>query len=73
MALNPSSNGEVLNPKEAATFLRTTVRTLKFWRSNRSKGLDPKGPPYSRTGHKTILYLKADLIAWIEENKPSAG
>lgn len=48
----------LLTPKEAASFLRVAEETLAKWRT---KGT---GPKFRRLGHRTVRYLKADLVAW---------
>jgi hypothetical protein len=55
-----------LRPKQAANYLANlgcffSPRTLSNLRSNNNAG---KGPPFVRSGSKTIRYLKSDLEEW---------
>lgn len=48
----------LLNPHEAAEYLRLEQRTLNNWRHRR------QGPPYYRVGAR-IRYSLPDLQAWV--------
>ena len=59
-----------LSPKEAARYMANlgcalSHRTLGNLRSNNNAG---KGPPFFRSGWRTIRYLKADLDAWVKKH-----
>lgn len=71
--LNPNAinfeddlSGNVTAPI-AAMFLGITTSTLAAWRQRNY------GPPYIRTGTRIVLYPKADLVQWIENNKTRPG
>jgi len=64
-----------LTVEEAAVFLRVSPSTLN---KMRMPGHPTGGPVYSQAGKKgtggsnqKVLYLKRDLVAWLEENKVS--
>lgn len=51
-----------LTPKEAATYLRFSPKTLEEWRA------DKKGPRYHKLGQSrksAVLYHRNDLDAWM--------
>ena len=50
----------VLTPPEAAKFINMTPRFLAM---RRYRG---GGPPHIRISRTRVMYLKSDLIAWIE-------
>ena len=52
---------ENLRPDEAASYLRTSERTLARWRNQRI------GPPWVRAG-RAVLYRRKDLEEWLEQN-----
>lgn len=60
---------EVFSVAEAAAFLRTKPQTLDKWRLTRS------GPPFSRIGQGRgkILYIKAQLVEWLNQNAMRAA
>jgi|OM-RGC.v1.035869754 hypothetical protein len=49
---------EILDPEEAAQFLRLSPRTLEYYRQQ------ARGPAYSKLG-KNVVYAREDLRAWI--------
>ncbi|AHK80055.1 hypothetical protein M911_13840 [Ectothiorhodospira haloalkaliphila] len=51
----------VLNPKEAATYVRSTERTLACWRSL------GRGPKFVKVG-RFVRYRVTDLDDWLEEH-----
>jgi excisionase family DNA binding protein len=53
---------DCLTAKEAAKFLRVSIKTLERWRR------ESKSPPYIKT-KRTILYKTEDLLAWLELHK----
>jgi excisionase family DNA binding protein len=52
---------ELMNPREAAAYLRVSMATLAKWRTLR------KGPSYTRTG-KTVKYDKKALDSYLKKN-----
>ncbi|PSH03366.1 MAG: DNA-binding protein [Acidobacteria bacterium] len=52
---------DLLTEQEATAFLHKSARVLRFWRT---AGI---GPAYVKLG-KTVLYDRADLIAYIRSN-----
>ena len=50
----------VLTPVEAAKFINMTPRFLAM---RRYKG---GGPPHIRISRTRVMYLKSDLVAWID-------
>jgi hypothetical protein len=50
---------ELLTEAQAAEFLHQKPRTLRDWRRRR-------GLPHFKPTQKTVLYRKADLLAWLE-------
>lgn len=55
-AYNP---GDLLDPKEAASYLKLAEATLRNWRAAK------KGPAVSRVGKRAIRYRFSDLEAFI--------
>ena len=47
-----------LNEREAAQFLSIEPRTLRLWRRTR-------GVPYFSPSKRTILFSRAELLAWL--------
>ena len=69
--LNLPNNAQ-LTTSEAALFLRRSVTTLERWR------VSGEGPDYIQSGklgakgtNQSILYEKADIVAWSQANKVS--
>jgi excisionase family DNA binding protein len=52
---------ENLRPDEAASYLRTSERTLARWRKQRI------GPRWVRAG-RSVLYRRQDLDGWLAQN-----
>ena len=50
---------EILNTKEAATYLGLSYSTLCRWR------MTGEGPPFVRAGARRIIYRKTDLDNWL--------
>jgi hypothetical protein len=59
VALEPGV--ELLTQEQAASFLHKSSRVLRFWRT---AGI---GPAYVKLG-KTVLYNRADLLAYVRRN-----
>lgn len=63
---------EYLTTEEVATYARTSVDTVRYWRT---KGIGPHG---ARVGRR-ILYRRSDVEAWVHarfedaEQSPSAS
>lgn len=58
---------DVLTEKEAAQVLRIKPDTLRHWRTaKRYKG---RAPPFIQQGRGRVLYLRADLAAWLLANR----
>lgn len=55
----------LLTPKQAASFLQVSEKTLEKWRT---KGT---GPKFRRLGHRMVRYQQSDLDAW--PGSPSAA
>lgn len=64
---------KLLTVQEAAAFLGVEPARMKFWRINRQKGIDPKGPQYVKLGYRTVKYAPSDLQAFVEMNKHKEG
>ncbi|MFO1496516.1 MAG: helix-turn-helix domain-containing protein [Lysobacterales bacterium] len=59
---------DVLTEAEAAAFLRTKPDTLRHWRTRKSGAV--KGPAWIKASKRArVLYLKSDLVAWLERNR----
>lgn len=56
----------LLSESEAATFLKTSVRTIRDWR--RFRGL-----PHVRISNKVVLFRAADLDGWLASRVVSMG
>lgn len=54
----------LLTPAEAATFLRTNVRTMERWRSMNT------GPDFCKVGHR-VAYPRVALEAFISQQTSS--
>lgn len=52
---------ELMTPKEAGKYLKTSIVTLAVWRHKE------KGPKFIRTG-RHIKYAKEDLDAYLRDN-----
>lgn len=63
MTVTANMHDEILNEREAAAYLRLSVRTLQ---NARVSGL---GPVYLRLGLRRIGFLKADLIAFANQRR----
>lgn len=62
---------DVLTEEEAAQVLRVKPDTLRHWRTaKRDKG---KAPPFIQQGQGRVLYLRADLTAWLLANRTDPG
>ena len=71
---NPSEHqvtlDEVITEGALASFLKEHPDTVRYRR------LSGTGPRYVRTGPRSIRYLRADVLAWLEANTvtgPEAG
>jgi predicted DNA-binding transcriptional regulator AlpA len=51
---------DFLAPKQAATFVGRSPKTLERWRAERT------GPPWVKFGLRGVLYRTKDIIAWAE-------
>ncbi|CPW94819.1 helix-turn-helix transcriptional regulator [Mycobacteroides abscessus] len=56
---------DILTSAEAAMLLGITPETLAAWRHR------GKSPKYTRTGHRTVTYDRADIEAFISEREGS--
>ena len=61
LGINPKTT-ENLRPNEAASYLRTSPRTLSRWRQMRI------GPAWVRAG-RAVLYRRKDLDEWLVQNR----
>ncbi len=52
--------GDLLDEREAAAILRTSVQTLRNWRWR------GEGPHFRKIGARMVRYRRADLEAFIE-------
>jgi hypothetical protein len=63
------------NPRDAAAYLRTkfglstTEGTLARWRNDLARGRPYVGPPFRRVGSKLVVYITADLDAWVLQGR----
>jgi len=55
---------DILNESQAAGLLHQEERTLRLWRQRR-------GLPHFKPTHKTVLYRRSDLLAWLEKSRVS--
>lgn len=62
---------DVLTESEAAALLHVMPDTLRQWRT--SKRHAGKAPPYIQQGKGRVLYLRADLEAWLLRNRRSTS
>ena len=51
----------LLTPRQAATILNVSAKTLERWRQTRT------GPVYIHVGH-AVRYRETDLAAWVDAN-----
>lgn len=58
---NQDSDLEIMNPKEAAKFLKISVATIYFYTSKRLI-------PFAKAG-KSLRFSRTDLLKWLDENK----
>jgi DNA-binding transcriptional MerR regulator len=58
--------GEILLNAEVAELTRVPLATLRYWRQI------GKGPKSFRLGNR-VVYKRADIEAWIEQQYESAG
>lgn len=58
----PALEGEVLTQDQVAALSGHTSETIREYRSRRNRH---RGPPFHRDG-KTVYYVKADVLQWIE-------
>jgi predicted DNA-binding transcriptional regulator AlpA len=61
-SLNP---GDLVDEREAAAILSTSVQTLRNWRWAR------KGPRARKVGQRLVRYHRADLAAFVEAGNGS--
>lgn len=66
MTCNDASRS-VLSEAEAADFLRVKPDTLRQWRTGKRHA--GKAPAYVQMGQGRVLYLRADLEAWLQANR----
>ena len=52
--------GDLMNPTEVATQIRSTPSTLAYWRHI------GKGPKYAKVGRR-VVYRREDVEAWLAE------
>lgn len=62
----PSQQSPLLTPREAATWLRSTERTLERWRRQGT------GPAFVRVG-RHVAYRLEDLEAWVGRQTRQPG
>lgn len=62
---------DLMTEAEAAALLRLKPDTLRHWRTG--KRHVGKAPPYIQRGKGRVLYLRADLEAWLLRNRRSAA
>jgi predicted DNA-binding transcriptional regulator AlpA len=58
--------GDLIDEREAAAILSTSVQTLRNWRWAR------KGPRVRKIGERMVRYHRADLLAFIEGEDAAA-
>ncbi|NCT66373.1 MAG: helix-turn-helix domain-containing protein [Rhodanobacteraceae bacterium] len=63
----PLRANDLLTEVEAAALLRVKPDTLRAWRTR--KRLAGKAPPYIQRGQGRVLYLRADLDAWLRAGR----
>ena len=56
-------NAEILNETQVADLLKKSPRTVQGWRQTGD------GPPFNRVGGRSILYIKAKVIEWVNERE----
>lgn len=54
---------DVMTTEECAVFLNVTTETLFSWRKR------GEGPRFSKPTERMVRYLRADVVAWLEENR----
>ena len=57
-----TDTAEILDPEEAAHFLRLSPRTLEYYRQK------DRGPVYSKLG-KNVVYEREALRQWVREHR----
>jgi hypothetical protein len=55
----PLQPGDLVDEREAASILKTEVRTLRNWRAL------GKGPRFLKVGKRLVRYHRADLSAFV--------
>jgi len=66
MTLNDRT-ADVLTEVEVAALLHLKPDTLRQWRTGKRHA--GKAPPYIQRGKGRVLYLRADLEAWLQANR----
>jgi hypothetical protein len=59
---------ELMTPEQCARFLNRSDQVLYEWRRARLAGVK-SGPPFLHITSKTILYDRADVLAWVREHR----
>lgn len=67
MANSGASADEYMTLDEVAVWLRQAEGTLRYWRHV------GKGPRSFKLGGKRVLYARADVEAWISQERDGSG
>lgn len=65
LTASPGQGGPLLNSAEVATLIRVPEATLRYWRH---VGIGPKS---FKMGPRRVLYLAADVTAWVADQYDS--
>lgn len=67
LSVNPPQSSPWLTPKDAATYLRMSLRGLE---DMRARG---EGPKFSKVNARLVRYHRANLDAWLQTNGGARG
>lgn len=59
---------ELMTPEQCAEYLNRSVEVLYLWRKERIRG-EQSGPPFLHISSRTILYDRADVLAWARSHR----
>lgn len=62
---------DVMSEQEVADLLRVKTETLRAWRTR--KKCAGKSPRYIQQGKGRVLYMRADVAAWLLANRKTSS
>lgn len=61
--MDTAQTEKLLTSEEVAQIVGVGTEQVKIWRSN------GQGPKYLKLGHRTVRYKRADVEAWLDQNR----